>query len=292
MATIRDKARDLLKPIADEVQSKRDADEFSRLTGGMTHKRLQTEWENTKQTHTLRTVCIDFVGWYAGQMGIDILSSIPANLRNSKVDGYFALEQTLKKAGKGHAWVSAAQGGHPKCGDILRHKAFHVDVAVDFDEVKKVLFRIAGGQSYHPRPTDNVSAEFDNVKRVGGDGPYNSANLEGWLDLERFFEPPPAPTPAWVFGWWEVTWRGAGYYYYLGPDGSALWTQSPPSLATLPPPIKSGPRRGQVTFAFPSTVTIRWFDSGSVEVFTGDANGGAMTGKWNSSERIEASKIE
>ncbi len=292
MATIRDKAQKLLEQIPDEVQSKRDATEFSRLTKGMTHTQLQTEWENTKQTHTLRTVCIDFVVWYAGEMGIDMMSSIPAKARDPKVDGYFALQQTLKKAGKGHAWVSAAQGGSPQCGDILRHKAFHVDVAFGYE--KGVLVRVAGGQSWHPRPTDDVSQEFDNIKRVRGKGPYNPNQgvLEGWLDLERYLEPPPAPIPTWVVGWWEVTWRGAGYYYYLGPDGSARWTQTPPALATPPAPAKSGPRRGSLTFAFPSSVTIRWFDSGSVEVFTRDPNANEMTGQWNGGERIEASKIE
>jgi hypothetical protein len=48
---------------------------------------------------------------------------------------------------------------------------------------------------------------------------------------------------------------------------------------------------GRLTFALPYSVTIRWFDSGSVEVFTGDPNANEMTGKWNGSEQIEASKI-
>jgi hypothetical protein len=163
MATLRDKARNLLKNI-DEVQSKRDAVEFTRLTKGMTHAKLQAEWEQTKQTKTLRTVCIDFVVWYAGEMGINIISSIPAKVSNPKVDGYFALEQTLRKCGKGHAWVSAAQGGRPDCGDILRHKAFHVDVAFGYEGIESnILVRIAGGQSSHPRPTNDVSKEFDNI---------------------------------------------------------------------------------------------------------------------------------
>ena len=287
MTPLRKKAHDLLKVIPNEVQSKRDAAEFTRLTGGMTHAKLLAEWEKTKQTKTLRTVCIDFVVWYAGQMGIDMMSSIPTKVRDSKVDGYFALEQTLRKCGKGHAWVSAAQGGKPQCGDILRHKAFHVDVAFGFDD--KVLIRIAGGQSSHPRPTNNVSKEFDNIKRVRGNGEYKPSALEGWLDLERFFDPPPAPIPTWLVGWWRVMWRGGAYYYYLEPDGSARWTQTRPALGTTPPPAKAGPQRGRLTFAFPSSVTIRWFDSGSVEVFTSDAN--VMTGTWNGNERIEASKI-
>src|SRR5215831_2088803 len=107
----REKARDKLKPIAAEVRSNipgsnppANNPEFTRLTKGMTHTELQRQWESTKKTHTLRTVCIDFVGWYAGEMGIDIMSSIPPKARNKDVDGYFALEQALKKCGKSHAW--------------------------------------------------------------------------------------------------------------------------------------------------------------------------------------------
>jgi hypothetical protein len=109
MATIRDKARDLLKPIPDEVQSKRDASEFSRLTNGMTHTKLQTEWENTKKTSTLRTVCIDFVVWYAGQMGIDMMSLIPAKVP-------WGANSSLPREGRTHATTRPRAGGRSRGG--------------------------------------------------------------------------------------------------------------------------------------------------------------------------------
>lgn len=214
MATIREKANELLKQLPNEVRSNGDQQLFTRATNGMTHDELQKQWEATKQTQTLRTVCIDFVGWYAKGMGVDIMNSIPPNARDNKVDGFFNLQKTLEKCGKGHAWVSAASGARPQYGDILRHTAFHVDVAVGFDG--NVLLRIAGGQSWHPRPTNDVSKEFDNVLRVRGRGPYESRDLQGWLDVEMFFEPPPVPILPWVVGWWKVMWRGGIYYYYLG----------------------------------------------------------------------------
>jgi hypothetical protein len=300
MNPIREKARDKLKGIAEEVQSKRDAAEFTRLTKGMTHEKLQTEWESTKKTHTLRTVCIDFVVWYAGEMGIDMMSSIPAKARDPKVDGYFALEQTLNKCGKSHAWVSAAKGGRPKCGDILRHKppAFHVDVAFGYQgsdgiiQHEKyvpngVLVRVAGGQSWHPRPTEDVSKEFDAIKRVIGKGPYNPSALEGWLDLERFFGGPPAPTPLWLVGWWEVTWRGAAYYYYFYADGTVKYTKD--QRHPVATPIIADDT-GDFTVDF-NKISVTWRSTGSVETFVRDpARDGEMGGSWNNLEKLSASK--
>lgn len=291
MATIREKASELLKQLPNEVRSNGDQELFSRVTNGMTHKELQRQWEATKQTQTLRTVCIDFVVWYAKGMGIDIISSIPSKARDHNVDGFFNLQKTLEKCGKGYAWVSAASGARPQYGDILRHTAYHVDVAVGFDG--NVLLRIAGGQSWHPRPTNDVSEEFDNVLRVRGKGAYEPRDLQGWLDIEMFFEPPPVPIPPWVVGWWKVMWRGGIYYYYLGADRTARWTQTPPPPVTPPPLLRSAPRTGRLTFTYPYGVTIHWADSGSVEVFARepDTVSNVMTGTWNGSERIEATKL-
>jgi hypothetical protein len=309
MDPIREKARDKLKTIAAEVRSNipgsnppANNPEFTRLTKGMTHTELQTQWESTKKTHTLRTVCIDFVGWYAGEMGIDIMSSIPAKARDPKVDGFFALEQTLKKCGKPHAWVSAKKGGRPKCGDILRHNpAFHVDVALGYQasaggsiEYEKyvpngVLVRVAGGQSSHPRPTEDVSKEFDAIKVVSGKGPYNpsASNLEGWLDLERFFNGPPAPTPPWLAGWWKVTWRGAAYYYYFFGDGTVKYTQD--QRHPNPPPITADDT-GDFTVDG-NKISITWSSTGSEEIFTRDPpRDGQMDGSWNNREKLSASK--
>lgn len=54
-----------------------------------------------------------------------------------------------------------------------------------------------------------------------------------------------------------------------------------------------GPRSGNFTFDSPSGVTIRWPDSGSVGVFTRGSGAAAdeMTGTWNASERVAATKL-
>jgi hypothetical protein len=186
MSIIRDKAKSVLAQVPEtgEVRSDLNPALFKKLTGGVTQEILMENWKSGG----IRTVCIDFVCWYAREMGIDIISSIPPKLRNPKVDGFFALQETLTKCGKGYAYVAATKDGpRPECGDILRHGkgAFHVDVAVGFDD--KVLLRAAGGQSSHPRPKSDVSKEYDNVLRVRGKGPYDFSNLQGWLDIEKFF---------------------------------------------------------------------------------------------------------
>ena len=194
MSDIRDKALKVLArvPATGEVRSDRDAKLFGELTGGVTQADLMANWK--PPTNGIRTVCIDFICWYAGQMGIDILSSIPSGSRNPKVDGFFALRETLVKGGKGYAYVAATKDAPPpQCGDILRHKAFHVDVAMGL--VNGVLVRVAGGQSSHPRPKADVSGEYDNVKRVTGSQAYDFSKLDGWLDLDKFFGPPPGSLP-------------------------------------------------------------------------------------------------
>jgi hypothetical protein len=295
MAAYRDKAKELLDKLPTEVRSDLNKAEFTRLTNGMTHAELQRQWEATKNTTTLRTVCIDFVGWYAQQMGINILKDIPAANKNPKEDGFFGLEATLKKSGKGHAWVSAASGARPQYGDILRHTAFHVDVARGFEN--KVLLRIAGGQSFHKRPTNDVSKEYDNIIKVRGKADYQSSALQGWLDIEKYFESPPASLPTWVVGWWKVLWRGGTYYYYLAADRSARWTQTTPTAYTPPPLVSSAPRTGSFAFTYPDKVKITWTDSGNVEAYTTqqftpkNEAGLVMVGTWQQWEPIVATKL-
>jgi hypothetical protein len=179
MSDIRDKAKKILDqvPNTGEVRSNRDRDLFKTLTGGVTQEDLMKNWK----TGGIRTVCIDFVCWYGGQMGITGIGS------------YFDLKNSLSKIKKDYAWMPATEDARPQCGDILRHTAFHVDVALGFDG--DVLLRAAGGQSSHPRPKADVSDEYDVVKRVRGLGPYDSQKLQGWLDIEKFFGACPGSLP-------------------------------------------------------------------------------------------------
>lgn len=292
MVDVRKQAKALLDKVPDEVRSDGDRKLFSDLTNGMTHETLQGLWEATKSSLTeLRTVCIDFIVWYSQNMKIDILSTIDPKKRDKDHDGFFALKETLEKCGKAHAWVPATSGRPPLCGDILRHTRFHVDVSTGLEN--RVLVRVAGGQSRHDRPTQDVTKEYDNVKRVRGNGIYNSKDLQGWLDLDQFFQPPPVPTPAWVIGWWKVQWRNQFYYYYLASDGSARWTKIPPLPVTPPPLPPWSDNAGHFIFINPYGVMIRWFDTESLEVFSRDpaSDSTDMTGKWNETEPIEASKL-
>src|SRR5262249_12997487 len=163
-----------------------------------------------------RTVCIDFVCWYAAQMGINILASIPKEKRDNNVDGFFALGPTLAKGGRGDAYVASTKDGPvPQFGDILRHgKAIHVAIALGFEG--NFCLRAAGGQSSHPRPKEDVSKEYDNVLRVRGSGPYDFTDLQGWLDLDLYFGGAPSfdPSLAWLSGWWEVS-DGNTYFYFF-----------------------------------------------------------------------------
>jgi len=236
LSPIRQKACGLLEQVDHEIKSNERADQvkFETLTMGMTQKKLLAEWESTKHTKTLRTVCIDFVCWYAKEMKINIISSIPPSKVNVKADGFFSLKETLGKCGKRHAWVSAANGTQPQCGDILRHTAYHVDVALEF--VAGSLVRVAGGQSSHVRPTNDVSKEFDNVMRVDRKVKYDPRKLQGWLDLDLYFGATPSLdlTLDWLHGWWKV-WDTNYYYYFFGPGGVVQYIKSKPSNISRPP---------------------------------------------------------
>jgi hypothetical protein len=185
MSDIRDRARALLDhelPIGVEYKSNgpENGKRYKELTG----TDPQTLMDNWK-TGGIMTACNGFVGWYAGQLGIKGIAS------------WFDLQKSLVSAKKPNAWVPSTAKVRPKYGDILRHTTFHVDVALDFDG--DVLLRAAAGQSSHPRPTADVSQEYDNVLRVRGKGPYNFQNLQGWLDLDLFFASP-LPVPDWLVG--------------------------------------------------------------------------------------------
>ena len=201
MATKREEAAKILAqiPQGEGIRSDKQPDLFTKWTG-YTHKQMLESWRQNMKGPKLLTACGGFAGTYAGLIGITGLNSV------------FDLEQSLIDAGKAHAWVRASSGAKPQVGDILRHTVFHVDVAAGWEGPK--LKRVAAGQSLHPRPTTNVENEFDCLKWVTGGAAYNPANLQGWLDLDKFFGAAPAPGPSlgWLQGWWKV-FDGNTYYY-------------------------------------------------------------------------------
>lgn len=219
------------------------------------------------------TGCNAFVGWYAAQ------------LRSEYYLGRFDLVTYLPTIGKGHAWVKSVSGRQPQYGDILLHTGLHVDVALDFDG--NILNRMAAGQG-------GRGVGCDILCRVRGKGPFNFANLQGWIDLDLYFGPTPTtvPIPSWLPGWWKVTWRGQTYYYYFDRNYQVKWTQSPPSNTSQP--LLLARDTGDFTIEGVAAVTIRWGATGSVEKLgllpttTGMVQ---MGGIWNGTERLDAVKM-
>jgi hypothetical protein len=218
MSEIREKAANILKEVPKGepgIRSDKQPAEFKRFTG-YTHQQMLDSWRANMNGPKLLTACGGYASYVAGRLGI------------TGIESFFELEKSLNAAGKAHAWVPASAGAKPQVGDILRHTAFHVDVAAGWDGGK--LIRVAAGQSYHPRPTKSVENEFDALKWVTGKADYNPANLQGWLDLDLYFgaAPAPGPTTGWLNGWWKV-WDGNTYYYFFGPNGAVSYIKTPPT---------------------------------------------------------------
>jgi hypothetical protein len=224
MSPIRETAVKILKEIPKGepgIRSDKQPDEFKRRTG-ISHEEMKASWRANMNGPKLLTACGGFASYFAGRLGITDIGS------------FFELEKSLTAAGKSYAWVPAAGGAKPQEGDILRHTAFHVDVAAGWDGGK--LIRVAAGQSFHPRPTKSVENEFDALKWVTGKADYNPANLQGWLDLDLYFgaAPAPGPTTGWLNGWWKV-WDGNTYYYFFGSNGAVSYIKTPPSNTSAGP---------------------------------------------------------
>ena len=239
---------------------------FTKLTGGMTQETLQKNWAKGG----IMTCCNEFVGWYARRLG------------SQKYLGRFDLETFLPTISKGNSWVKSTADVRPKYGDICRHTAFHVGISLDFDG--DIWNHVDAGQG-------GPKAGHDIIKRTRGSAPYDYTKLQGWIDLDLYFSAAQTvPVPDWLFGWWKVMWRGQLYYYYFDANYRVQWTRIVPINTLLPP--NDSEDTGTVEFKVPSTVTIRWGASGSVEVFAKPAtDNGPMLGKWNNTEPLTATGL-
>jgi hypothetical protein len=269
MTPIRERAKEILNAIpAGQIKSNDKSGDYQKYTGGLKHETLEANWK----AGGIMTGCNAFAGWYASQLG------------SAHYLGRFDLVTFLPSIGKGHAWIKSASGRRPQYGDILLHTGLHEDVALDFDG--NILNRIAAGQG-------GRSVGYDILCRVRGKGPYNFANLQGWVDLDLYFGIAPAafPIPGWLPGWWHVTWRGQAYYYYFDRNNQVKWTPYPPSNILQLPGFFSD--TGSFSVEGASGVTIHWNASGSVEKLAACPSSGAlqMSGTWNGSERLEAVKL-
>jgi hypothetical protein len=195
------------------------AGKFKTITG-LGHEDLVAAWKTQegkliKDKATL-TSCNSFVGIYSRSIGLDYL-------------GVFDFAVILKKLKKEHAWVVATADVRPKYGDIVRHKAFHVDIALDFVGDKwNTVDGGQGGPQYGKDEEDDQGRKIvgkligghDIVKRV--ERTYDATKLQGWVDLELYLgasAQPPTPQ--------QPTDNGATGDLWLNEDGDVIHPDAP-----------------------------------------------------------------
>lgn len=272
MSAIRDKARDILDKFLPpgKVFTSNGADgNYTRLTG-ISHKTLEASWAKGGKL----TGCNGFTGWYGGQLG------------SKTYLGGFELAKIAGKAGKPGAYIASTSTKRPLYGDILFHKSFHVDVALDFDG--DVLSYAAGGRG-GPR------AGYDIVKRITGKGPYDHSKIGGWLDIDILLGGMSAslPVPAWLLGWWSISEGASRYYYYFYRSGVMQYTPNSSYLSVCPNLGDAASASFLVDAV--GNVTIRWGDEASDELFSPSPKGSQteMTGKYadGRSLKMSATKV-
>jgi hypothetical protein len=251
---------------------------FTRLTGGppagysSRHAKLVDVWAKGSQ----ETCCMDFVGWYAGQLAAALSFKMTENL------GRFTIDQGIAKPA---AWIKTTPEPKPRYGDILLHTGIHIDVAIGFEGDR--LWRVAAGQG--------IVKQRDIIMRVKGGAAYNYQKLKGWVDIDVYFggaaAPTPGPTPtntimppSWLYGWWKVMWRGEAFLYYFYRDSTVGWTQNMRQSTSQPPATVQG--RGRFSVDHTVTIIINW-DSGSIETFRSKSNT-ELTGTWKSKDGSQA----
>ena len=261
-----------------KIYSKSNPAAFKQYTG-TSHEDLVTNWKTKGNTGQM-SACNGFVGWYAGQMGVKITD------KDHPKQGWFTMEASLRAIGKGHAWVPAANDKvRPQRGDILHHRkegtGLHVDVAIGFTPDIKLIRAAAGQITFmNPRKPDQ---ETDLLTIVQGTARYDYQKLIGWLDLERYFEDPPAggvvPNVNWTIGWWDVRDENQ-YYYYFDANGNVSYVEKRPLSMFLAP--KTPLNTGRYTFPHPHVVKIVWNrldGEPTVETFEADTLRQTMDGK-------------
>jgi hypothetical protein len=269
MSAIRDKAAAYLQQVPEPpaaIGSKSHGPLFTRLTG-TPHERMEANWK----TGGYMTACNGFTGTFAVNMGASGLFM-------------FDLKGALEKEGKGYAWVKSAPDAKPKFGDICRYTAFHVGVSLGFDGD---YWKSADAGQGGPK------AGQDLLRRKYRNYTHDWTKLQGWVDLDLYFgnvPDPNIPNPPWLLGWWQIHWRGQYWYYYFNQSNTVMWTQQAPSSPDVVP-LSMPYNQGQLTVTGPTSFTIVWNDSGSVETFNMQGSGNQVMGMWNDREYEFGNKL-
>lgn len=164
--------------------------------------------------------------------------------------GRFDLEAEMKRQGVSEAWVPAASGKKPLCGDVFKMKKFHVGVSIDF--TGDVWNTAEGGQG---GPGQDYTKGFDIVKRKHQT--WDPSKLEGWVDIEVLARIA-VKAPKWMQGWWRFEIGAVKEYVFVPEKGVArAFPQAPASLK----PVAEGGRSGALEVEpGGNRVNIAWSD--------------------------------
>lgn len=196
--------------------------------------------------------------------------------------GGINLRSSLDIVGKPYAWVQAGGAATPKGGDVLD---FGQHIGMCFTQPGGAFQHIDGGQG-------GPNTGYDIIDY--GKGALGT--VIGWADIDMVFGAAPADSsaPAWLAGWWTMTWQGTRYWYCFGQGGFAQYQKSAPANPRQLPSQYQKHDGGTYTMTGPDTVTVKWRITGSVEKWTrGGMSGGkpTMTGIYNNSEMLSATKL-
>lgn len=252
MSDVRDKAKKFLDqvPSTDVTSDGATAGLFTKLTG-WTQQNLQDRWKAEDVAKKARrdagnndmtglpttTTCNEFVGRLSAAIGS------PISL------GQFDIEQKLKKAGLGEAWIPATSGKRPGMGDVFRPKKFHMGVSYEF--VGDTWRTVESGQG---GPGQDYTKGHDIIRRK--EQPWNPSYLQGWVDIEVLMKLA-VKAPAWMVGWWRFEVNGAKQFVWIPERGSAQLFDAQPGNTKLPP--SSDGKKGEVTLDSDSQgASIAW----------------------------------
>lgn len=285
-SNIRERARILLNDIPEDTDITSNGtsrvsttgetmhDMFERLSNS-SHESIIERWKSPDNF----TTCNGFTGYFSTRLGS------PVTL------GRFDLETYLPSIGKGYAWVKSTPDTRPKYGDICRYSIYHVGISLDFDG--PYWKHVDSGQG-------GRKIGYDIIRRAKTKEPYTHTMLQGWLDLDLYFDGTP-PTmngaalkqqikvPIWLKGWWAVTCGAEKSWYKFDGDGNVYASAVAPSDATQPPLIVTDSGRLQIDSR--DKFAVDWKTTGRYERLFHQMGTLAFTGKRNNIEPIAATKM-